>query len=232
VTSSKPTIVRIAALGSIVVALAGCPRSNPPFVVDDGGGDAQPFVDTDADGLCDAHEVSRGTRIDDPDTDADGFSDLMEASLGFDPALPASPERDGLVYLREQPGATTSVTFALPVSGMGETFTGAFASARQLFEDGEDATRYFDSAAAIAADPMSSIFMIEGERVLGVNGRTQLVFDVRFRFDDPVVGCSRAYPFQYAVKRDDGRIVAVRRYTLIVEPTDAEAPWCSPRPCF
>jgi len=205
-TALRPIAMHAIAVASL--ALAGCPRSNPPFLHDGGGIDAAPYVDTDEDGLCDPHELSRGTSLDDPDTDADGFSDLVEASLGFDPLLPASPERDLLVFLREQPGATAHVTLALPVSGMGETFTGTFTSARQVFEDGQSATLFFDSAEAIGAEPLTNVFSIEGESVLGVNGRT------------------------HAVKRDDGRIVAIRRLTLVIDPTDPDAPWCGARPCW
>lgn len=230
---SPSTLTLAALVATTALALAGCPRSTPHL--EDSGTDADPFVDSDGDGLCDPQELARGTRVDDTDTDADGYSDLAEVSLGFDPLLPASPDRADIVILQELPGATAHVTAVVAVSGMGETYTGAFMPGRQAFEDGQSASLYFEGAEAIGAEPMANVVAIEGERLLGVDGRTQLVFDLRFRFDDPELACKRAYPFQYAVKREDGRIVGIRRFTLLIQPppgTPGDDTWCSPVPCF
>lgn len=231
---SKLALASFAVLVStMALALAGCPRSTPSL--QDSGADADPFADSDGDGLCDPQELARGTRVDDTDTDADGYSDLAEVSLGFDPLLPASPDRADVVILQEVPGATAHVTAIVAVSGSGETYTGAFMPGRQAYDDGQSAAMYFESAAAIGAEPMENVVAIEGESFLAVNGRTQLVFDVRFRFDAGVQSCLRAYPFQYAVKRDDGRIVGIRRFTLLIQPPaggPGDGTWCAPVPCL
>lgn len=223
---------------AVITLLAGCPRSNDPYFVDGGPlGDAPDpaRVDTDLDGLCDVQEIARGLLVDDADTDMDGYSDLVEVSLGFDPLGPGSPDRDRIVILSEIPGSTARVTMTASVSATGESFTGAFAATRQAFEDGIDGADFFDSSSALAAEPMGSVFALEGPTFVGVRGRAILTSEIRLRFAGPQLGCLRAYPFQYVVKRQDGRIVAVARFTLVVQPDGSrpgDGEWCGARPCW
>lgn len=235
-------VVRLRRVRSLIavvaLALAGCPRSAPASP--DGGGDeidvVSPVLDTDRDGLCDGQEISRGLRIDDPDSDADGFSDLAEVSLGADPLLPASPEREQVILLEEVVGATARATATALVRGMGETYRGTFTPVRQIFDDGvADAGTFLLEARAVGADPMANVFRIEGQTFEGVRGRTALVFEVLFRFTGEPRGCIRAYPFQYIVRRDDGRTVLASRFTLVVAPRGSRpgaGSWCTFDPCF
>jgi hypothetical protein len=220
---------------ALAALLAGCPRSTAPSLLDGGASDARDFTDTDDDGLCDPQEAALGTRSDDPDTDGDGFSDLAEVSLGFDAQRPGSPDRDLVVYLSETTGSTARVSTTFRVSGMGESFTGTFIPARQAFEDGGSAMDFYGGAAAVGATPSTSVFAIEGETFERVIGRAVLVFSIDLESSGPRLGCTRAYPFLYQVKRADGVIVGQRRFTLVVlaEGTEpGEAPWCGAVPCW
>jgi hypothetical protein len=62
--------------------------------------------DTDADGLTDELERTRGTDPSNPDTDGDGLLDGLEANYGLDPLTPGDaerdPDQDGLSNLAEQ----------------------------------------------------------------------------------------------------------------------------------
>jgi hypothetical protein len=237
--------LRSAALASAVVALAvlasGCPRSErPPWTFDAGPGlDAQDpaRIDSDEDGLCDPQEEMRGLRVDDPDTDGDGYSDLAEVSLGFDAFQPSSPDRETIVIVPETSVGDGRVTLSVAVNGMGETYSGSFQAVDQIFPDGIDASDFYEGSGPVGAVPMVNVFAIDEARqaFVGVHGRTELLFDVRFAFSGAPLGCIRAYPFQYVVKRDDGRIVTARRFTLVVAP-NGERPgagtWCGARPCW
>ncbi|MDQ3031852.1 MAG: hypothetical protein M3Y87_05495 [Myxococcota bacterium] len=231
-----------AALLALTCLLAGCPRSQPPPYWLDGGPRVDAAVpgriDSDEDGLCDPQEEMRGLRIDHPDTDGDGYSDLTEVSLGFDAFQPASPDRETIVLLPETPTSEARVTFNLAVSGMGETYAGSFQAVDQIFPDGIDASDFYAGSGPVGAEPMVNVFAIDEARqsFVGVTGRTQLIFDVRFAFatSEPL-GCMRAYPFQYVVKREDGRIVTARRFTLVVAPNGASpgaGTWCGASPCW
>ena len=233
---------RASLLAALTFLLAGCPRSQPPPYWLDGGPRVDAGnpgrIDSDEDGLCDPQEEMRGLRIDHPDTDADGYSDLTEVSLGFDPFLRSSPDRDEILVLPETPTGQARVTFDFAVSGMGETYAGSFQAVDQMFSDGIDASDFYEGSGPVGAEPPTNVFAIDEERqsFVGVTGRTQLIFDVRFAFGttEPM-GCMRAYPFQYIVKREDGRIVTARRFTLVVAP-NGERPgagtWCGARPCW
>jgi hypothetical protein len=237
-------LLRIAVVTMLVPAamvIASCRRSHPPIVFDAGPGADVPLLDrldSDADGLCDVQEVSRGLMADDPDTDGDGFSDLAEVSLGFDALMPTSPDRARIVMLEERPTARARIAVTVIVSGMGETFSGTFQTVPRVFSDGIDASLYFERASAVGAAPMANIVSVdpEGQQFVGVMGRTALTFDVSFGFDDDAqLGCRRAYPFQYTVKREDGRVVATERLTLVLWPEGAtpdEGEWCGARPCW
>jgi hypothetical protein len=223
---------------ALAIGASGCHRSEPRPSLDADAGHApdalDPLRDTDFDGLCDPHELSRGLRVDDPDSDGDGYSDLAEVSLGFNPLLPSSPDRDRIVLLSE--GSTARATVTVTVRGAGEDYYGAFQVARQVYEDGGSAADFFTSAAAVGASPMTNVFSIEGQRFRRVIGRTALFFEVAFALPDDPRDCIRAYPFQYTVKRDgDGRIVALERFTLVVAPEGLRpgaGRWCAPDPCY
>jgi hypothetical protein len=235
-----PLVVWCVALASLSTAAAGCRRAFSGF---DGGPrppaeDAGPTdIDTDGDGLCDGQELSRGLRADNADTDADGYSDFAEVSLGDDPTLPSSPDRERLVFLSEASMAAAEVAVAMPVLGAGEVYQGAFQSLSQVYPDDQSAGSYFAGGTAVGATPGTQVFRVEPEaqRFVGVQGRTLLVFRVQFAYQGPVRGCLRAYPFLYSLKREDGRIVGQRRYTLVVVPDGGrpgESTWCGASPCW
>lgn len=227
-------------LAALAIGSAGCPRTTAPPPWDAGPGlDAQDpsRIDSDEDGLCDPQEVSRGLRVDDPDTDRDGYSDLAEVSLGFDPLLPASPDRETIVFVREAAEGNGRVTITVAVNGTGETYAGSFQAIDQIFPDGIDASDFYAGSGPVGAEPMANVFRLdEGtQSFVGVRGRTLLVYDVRLAFTGAALGCMRAYPFQYVVKREDGRVVAARRFTLVVVPDGmrpGEGTWCGARPCW
>jgi hypothetical protein len=235
----SPRSAAFVGLLALAATVAGCGTrvvsttdSGPPGQ-DDAG---DPLLDTDRDGLCDSHERSRGLRVDATDTDMDGYSDLAEVSLGSDPLAPASPAREEIVVLREAAGGTARVTFDVNVRGAGESYEGAFQSVRTFYDDGTSASSFFEGASAIGAVPMANVFGMDRETFFGVNGRTTLVFEIRFAHPSTEPrGCMRAYPFRYSAKRADGRIVGVRSYTLVVAP-DGMMPgagtWCAPEPCY
>lgn len=243
--SLRSTVLGLVSPAVLLTALAlfsaGCPRSvRPPFEFDSGPGlDAQDpsRIDSDEDGLCDPQEEMRGLRTDDPDTDGDGYSDLAEVSLGFDAFQPSSPDRETIIVVAETATGEGRVTIAVPVSGMGESFSGSFQPVDQIFPDGIDASHYYEASGPVGAVPMTNVFGLDAatQSFIGVNGRTQLVFEVRFRFAEPALGCMRAYPFQYLVKREDGRLVSAQRFTLVVAPrgqTPGAGTWCGARPCW
>lgn len=236
---SLPALLRFAALlAALAVIGPGCTRYRSPFDFDagpdvDGGGGR----DTDGDGLCDEQEISRGLRIDDPDTDADGFSDFVEVSLGHNPLSRLSPAPERVVYLRESATGTARVTVSIPVDGTGETFSGSFTPAPELFPDGVDADLYFAGAGPVGAEPMANVFTMDtsAQSFVGVRGRTLLIYEVLLQFAGEARGCMRAYPFQYSVKREDGVTVATERFTLVITPGSGrpeDEVWCGARPCF
>ena len=203
-------------------------------MLSDGGTDIG--VDTDHDGLCDRTEPSYHTDVADPDTDGDGYPDGVEVIDGDDPLAPTEPLRERVVFLSEDRDATAVLTVTQAVRAAGESYTGAFQTltTRDLF--GRDASAFFVGAAATLANPPESVFAIEGEQFIGVMGRTLLVFDVSFAFGAELPrSCASAYPFRYNIKRQDGRLVATTRYTLVVLPpgqTPAGAAWCELSRCF
>ncbi len=193
--------------------------------------------DTDGDGLCDGREEMRGLRIDHPDTDGDGFSDLVEVSLSFDPLQPTSPNREAIVLMEETNAAEARVVITTSVNGGGEAFGGSFLSIEQVFPDGHDASEFYESSGPVGAEPMGNVFALDPstQSFLGVDGRTQLIFEVRLVFRGSPVGCMRAYPFQYLVKREGGSVVAAQRFTLVVAPVGARpgaGTWCGADPCW
>lgn len=224
----------------IAFLLPGCPRSDRGSLGVDGAlpdATSAPRRDTDGDGLCDGQEETRGLRVDDPDTDADGFSDLMEVSLSYDAFLPTSPNRETIVVMEETAAGEARVVITASVNGMGETYSGSFQSVEQLFADDRDASDYYESSGPVGAEPMTNVFATEPstQSFLGVSGRTQLIFEVRLAFRGSPEGCMRAYPFQYLVKREDGRIVAAQRFTLVVAPpgmSPGAGTWCGADPCW
>ncbi len=78
---------------SLVVALqVGCvSREDGATDVAAQEADAQ-CIDTDADTICDEHEITQGTDPSDPDSDDDGLDDGEEQDLGTDPN---NPDTDG-----------------------------------------------------------------------------------------------------------------------------------------
>jgi len=226
------------------ILLAGCPTSNPPFTPPPPPDDAGPDVDapsdigldTDQDGLCDRTEPSYHTDPLNPDSDGDGYPDGTEVIDGDDPSLPSEPIRDRIVFLTEAPDATATLTITQAVRAAGESYTGAFQSLTTRDAYGRQAGDLFVSASATVATPPDNVIAIDGEQFIGVNGRTLLVYELSFAFGDQIPrDCAAAYPFRYNIKRQDGRLVATTRYTLVVLPpgaTPASAPWCVLAGCF
>lgn len=224
--------------------LAGCPRPPTPPPVDSGPPpsedagpppvDAGPLVreDTDGDGLCDDTEITFGTDPEARDSDSDGFTDRVERDLGYAPLVPDSPDDLILVFMDAEAGASAQFPLSFQVRGDGETYTGAFNSLPVVDELGLDAFAFYDSGRAVGAAPPDNVteVRVEDQTYVAVFGRTTLQFELRFEFGDNVErGCAQAYPFRYDVKRDDGAIVFVGRYLLVVVPPDiplAAAPWC------
>jgi hypothetical protein len=221
------------------VGASGCPRSSPSGdggrptdVAVDADSGPDPLGDRDEDGLCDSTEDARGTDPDDPDTDGDGFIDLMEILFGFDPQLPADPDRMNVFPLAETPAASIQIPLQVEVEGAGEEYQGAFEALRTRERDGSTATTFFVGASAVIANPEDHAGLVhpEQELFIGVTGRTILHFEVRFAFGAELPrGCVRGYPFQYQVKRSDGTVVYRSRFLLLVLPagaTLATADWC------
>jgi len=239
---SHTLVAVLASLGSTL--LSGCPDSTtpPPVPVLDSGPvevDGGLYVDSDGDGLCDATERTRGIDPLDQDTDDDGFTDFVEVIFGYNPALPASPDRGIVFPIRESPESVVQVVTSLLVRGSGEDFTGAFEGLWARDTAGATASDFYDSSVALYANPEDNAAVIEAdaERFRGVVGRTELGFEVRLGFGDNVERrCVRAYPFRYNVKRSDGRLVGFSRFLLLVLPvgdTLATGDWCAPaEPCM
>jgi hypothetical protein len=226
-----------ALLGCIAaMAVAGCPKlpPAPPLPPDGGAPNDGPIVidytDTDADGLCDRTELSRGTDPTVTDTDGDGLTDRVEVDFGFQPTRTDSPDRELLVPLAEAPGREVRLPIPHIVNGEGGTYTGAF---QPLPSPGDlDASTFYRASLAFGADPRGNVFEIEPEeqRISGVFDRTQLIYEVFFEVPLTLEtrGCIHAYPWRYNIKRDDGTLVFARRYLLVVTP-ESVTDWCAPQ---
>lgn len=226
--------------------LAGCPDTvaPPAGTLDAGDGgpgpDAiDPYIDSDDDGLCNNTEFGRGTDPFSGDTDADGYSDWMEISFGFDPLLPASPDRTIVSTMSEAPEAGAEVRVPVLVRGQGEDYAGAFEGLPARDPELLFARDFFSSAIALHASPPDHVTSVEAEAQIFrlVRGDTELVFEVRFAMGENAERrCLRAYPWRYTVKRSDGRLVAAERFILVIVPqgeTFRSASWCAPTlPCI
>jgi len=238
---STGVIARYAPLVAMLAALlGGCPGPQPPppppgdaGVIDlmDSGPDTR---DSDGDGLCDATEIAWGTDPLAVDSDLDGLTDRAERDFGYAPLLPDSPERSLLVFMNENDASTAQLPVEGIVRGEGESFTGGFQALPIANRLDYDADTFLELAQAVGANPMGNVFEVRAEeqRFVGVFGRTQLTFEVRFAFGSATPrGCVTAFPFRYQIKREDGRTVAYGRYLLVVLP-DGErldtAEWCVP----
>lgn len=208
--------------------LSGCPQG-PPRVPSGDGGDPYDFRDTDGDGLCNSTEISWGTDPNTADTDGDGLPDRVEVELGYEPTRTDSPGSDLLVRVAEVAGMTR-VPIAHVVRGDGESFAGSFQTLPVSDPEGLDASSFYAGSLAFGAEPRDNVFQIvpEDELFAGVIGQTQLVFEAFFevRPNPPPRGCSRAYPWRYNIKREDGTLLLARRYVLIVEAQGAD--FCRP----
>ncbi len=220
--------------------LGGCPRQpRPPPPRDDGGVivlmDAGPDMqDTDGDGLCDATEVEWGTDPFAADSDLDGLTDRAERDFGYAPLLPDSPPRDQLVFMQESAGSTAQLPVEVIVRGRGETYTGGFQALLITNRLDYDANTFLELAHAVGANPMENVFEVRPleQRFVGVFGRTQLTYEIRFAFGSSTPReCVTAFPFRYQIKRDDGRTVGFGRYLLVLLPVGQRldtAAWCVP----
>ena len=67
-------------------------------------------------------------------------------------------------------------------------------------------------------------------------GSTRLAFNLRFEFPELTgADCSRALPFLYGIKSDDGEDYRGREHLLVVVAEDAaddRSPWCLPKSCL
>jgi hypothetical protein len=220
------------------LSLSGCPHTPPPPPPNDAGPTDDAVVidrtDTDGDGLCDATESAWGTDPTVADTDGDGLTDRAERDFGYAPLRPDSPGRGELVLLEEDVASSTQLGIDRVVRGEGETYSGAFESLPVVDPLGLLAADFLVSSVAVGAVPMENVFEVRPteERFVGVFGRTDLVFEASFRFGATESrGCARAYPFRYQIKRDDGAVVYLVRYLLVVLPAGERldtATWCTP----
>jgi hypothetical protein len=207
----------------------GCgPRGGPDAHVE--MPDSPPNLDTDGDGLCDFTELSRGTAVENADTDGDGFSDLVEIHILSDALMIDSPDRDDLVVLPTDRLATTSVALTYSVRAEGGTYVGGFSARPPSLGDGTSASEHYLRATAVTATPLSNVALIDGERFVGVVGRTLFTYQIDFEYrGDALVECMRAYPFSYQVKLEDGNIVGLQNRVLLVAPRGMEpgrGAWC------
>lgn len=224
--------------------LAGCPGDATPPAAPDGGDSGippemlDPALDQDVDGLCNGTELARGTDPFAGDTDADGYSDWMEISFGFNPLLPASPDRSIVFALSESTEASIQVPIPVRVRGGGEDYAGGFEADPARDPLGLTAEAFFTSAVALHADPPENAAAVDVEEQVFrvVVGDTVLAYEARFAFAENLERrCVRAYPFRYTVKRSDGRFVANERLILLVLPqgeTLRTAEWCAPSGCI
>ncbi len=227
--------------GLLGLSFAGCGQGPIPLGAPwdagtvDGGGGRPTNVDTDGDGVCDSTEVSRGTDPSNPDTDGDTFPDGVELRLGFNPTRTDSPDRSLLVYLPESPLGTSDMPITVSVRGSGETYIGGFQTLPFTDPGMETASTFYSSASAVAANPMQNVgeVLADQQRFVAVQGRTDLYYDVRFTVPqmEELRGCQHPFPWRYKVKRDDGTLIFLRRYVLIVTPAGQRpetAAWCAP----
>jgi hypothetical protein len=238
-------VAAVAAVGALG-ALAGCASGDdePPFRRDDGGpgvdvdGSQPGSKDSDQDGLCDATEAGLGSDPDTGDSDDDGLPDFVEVIYGFLPTNPTSPEQDQIARLTAVPGTQTSWPIRLSATGEPNDFIGVFENVPAPYDDGSSAGTFFVSSSAVACEPPDAVRGIEAERqrfVLAL-GPVRLELGVELKYDGLVdtTACTRAYPFQYFIKDDDGAVVADRFYLLVVaEPGEEGAEhFCKPASCF
>lgn len=239
--SAQSGALRSLCLATLTAILSACALSSgPPFSPNDGGQDAPPSStnDFDRDGICDATEDSLGTSPLQADTDGDSFPDDVERAFGSDPLMPASPNRDELVYLSESATAAFSVTPVLRVRGMGQVFTGFATAGAGARTGGVLATDLIDSAFAVDADPRSNVFEIDSEnqRFVGVEGTTRLVFDLRLFAGalDPR-DCRRSFVVRYFAKTVEGNVYSGPTYLVIVTPdvnSEHFDDWCEQQVCI
>ncbi|MCC6877680.1 MAG: hypothetical protein IT378_25450 [Sandaracinaceae bacterium] len=227
-------ILPLLSLAFLLAAASGCRRMS--IVIDRDGAvpelDAPaPSLDTDGDGLCDQTEHDAiGSDPLSADTDADGIPDRYEADLGYDTLRGDSPDRTLMITLAENGSITLPIVDI--VNGAGQSFAAA-ATARPVFDPFEvTAQDFLGSTRALSASPEENVFEIdaEGARFVGVEGRTRLVFTQVLAGEAvPARACARLYPWRFEIKRDDGRIMASRRYLLAVLPPGERpetATWC------
>lgn len=233
-TCSERPELRAASALAVALSVAGCGHHNSPDAA--AHRDTPEILDRDGDGLCDGTELARGLDPESADTDGDGFSDLTELQINADPLMIDSPDRDTLVVLPTERLATTSVAFTYTVRGEGGSYVGGFSARPRPLADETSANDFFLSAVAVAATPPEHAALIEGERFVGVVGRTLLSYQVDFEYrDDALIECMRAYPFSYQVKLEDGNIVGYQQRILLVAPRGMEpgnGPWCGVGACF
>ncbi len=218
---------KIAALVAMAL-LAGCRKPPPPVGGADGGPDGEiiDFGDPDGDGLCNVSEEELGANPSVRDTDADGFGDRLEAELGYDPTRPDSPALEAIAFLHETALSSARFVVSVPVWGSGQSYSGAFSSLARPDPDELDARSFYTRSLAFAALPRENVFDIiaEEERILGVTGMTELLYEVHFAYGaQPTRGCTRAYPWRYTVKRDDdAALVFSHGYLLVILPEGQE----------
>ena len=200
--------------------------------VPEGGG---PLDDSDGDGLCDDRERMDGTDPLSRDSDEDGLDDLAEFNSGFDATNPLSPRPDRVALLPEGPASSISVVPTVMVFANGLDYSGAVEALPAPGDLAQLTARDFlEGTAALSASPEESVAQVDAQaaRFLGVNGSSELAFEVRFAFGaNTARPCARAYPFRYNIKRSDGATVSSSRFILVVVPsgtTLAAAEWCMP----
>lgn len=229
--------MRIAPFGLTLALLIGCPGpggSDAGPRVDGSGSDGATGQDSDGDFVCDDTEERRGSDPRSPDTDEDGYDDFVEIVFGYDPTDPTDPGRDVVFTMRETREASLQVQAERVVNGDGEDFVGAFEALEAMDLMSLTAADYYTESVALFADPMDNVAVLDAdaEAFRGTVGRTRLGWEIRFEFGDHLPrDCARAYPFRYTVKRNDGTVVGLQRYLLVILPvgdTLATAAWCVP----
>lgn len=229
------------ALGvGFAVLLTACALSKEPALMRPDAtidGIIVPSGDSDRDGICDSTEQNIGTNPFVADSDSDGFPDDVELAFDSDPHAPGEPNRDDVVYVSESATAALSVMPLIRVRGMGQTFTGYIVPGTSSRASGS-AAELVQAAFASGAYPMSNVFRIdtEAQRFEGVEGTTQLLFELRlFAGSMEARDCRRSFVLRYFAKTSEGAVYSGPSYLVVVTPDAASeslATWCAPQSCY
>ncbi|MGF1467949.1 MAG: hypothetical protein ACFCGT_17650 [Sandaracinaceae bacterium] len=236
-STCTPRSARHAVVWALALTLAaGCAGPGGPGfdlgVPPSPDGGLSAFGDEDRDGLCNRTEAAFRTDPFRLDTDGDGLPDRAEIEAGFRATNADSPEGDRLVILLEAPGERAALGVVDTVDLSSEGARGAYRSLA-FPEDPATSDTYFDDLVAVSAVPARNVFeIVPGEGLFrGVDGRTQLLWEVRFIVPDDVEprGCAQALPFEVSLRVEERSVFFRQRHLLLVLPpsdTTAAPAYC------